>query len=112
MMNYGLYQKQISRLAEAFGDKHMTSEKARVLWESIKTMSDQWFSETVTKFIANSRYSPLPLDFIEEMELYKKNNYMRMHLPNSAAEIHPSKNSIFSKEDIAEMFNVMRKRSL
>lgn len=69
-------------------------------------MSDEWFEKIVSDFITNNRVAPLPVDFLKVADEERK-KYHVTRMPTED-EIHPSENSVFTKDEIAEFFSVAK----
>lgn len=100
------FSLQIQRLKNAFGEKSYVDEKTQLIWQVVKDLSEEWFSKSISNLIANSRHAPLPVDI---MELARIEKNMPIRFP-TAKEITPIEGSVFSKEEISEIFSMMQKR--
>lgn len=103
------FDSQIERLRSAWPTSFPV-EKVKLIWDKTKDLSNKFMRDSTEYFLANNKASPLPVDFIELARIERKSGYSNGGFPTRSSQIHPSENSIFSKEDIAEMFMMMRKR--
>jgi hypothetical protein len=102
------FNSQAERL-KATWPTSFPDEKIKLIWTATYQLEISWFRKLVTDMIANNRQAPLPAEFITAANQRHKREYFD-GIPTNAEKIHPSKNSIFSKEDIAEIFGMIKKR--
>lgn len=57
------YQAQMNRLAENFGAQHYKRERAELIWQEVRNLSDDWMKWTVDQFIGRLRQAPLLDEF-------------------------------------------------
>jgi hypothetical protein len=95
---------------EAFGDKAFTAPRIDMIWNRIKDLDDKFINSVTDTFLASNKFAPLPAEFFELARIERASPYRDFDLPKTAKEVHPIENSIFSKEDIAEMCNMIRKK--
>lgn len=72
-MSENHFQMQIARIERQFG-KYGT-ERASLLWRDVKEFSDNWFTKTVDKLLAQCRQIPIPSDFYDEMARERERLY-------------------------------------
>jgi hypothetical protein len=101
-----LFTQQVTRLRSTFGQKFYPDERVQTIWKSLSDMTDGWFEKLVTDFISNSRNAPLPSEFMVASEIERKKNYAT-HFP-TRDEIETYPDSVFSKDEIVEFFQVMK----
>lgn len=100
------FTDQIKRLKDTWPSS-FPDEKVKVIWTSVYQHDNKWFSKTVTDMITNNRQAPLPTEFMHAANLHERYELFRFPTAN---EIKPIEGSVFSKNDIAEIFSIMRKR--
>jgi len=81
-----------------------------MIWNRLQDLDDDFMNKSTDTFLASFKFPPLPADFFELARLERNSPYRKFGIPTEPEQIHPSENSIFSKEDIAEMFSMMKKR--
>jgi hypothetical protein len=108
-MNDYLFDTQIERLKETFGDRFYSDSRKALIWSFVKDMTDNWLQSLVNKFLSSAKNPPLPIEFQDAVRSEREKSQPGLRFP-TLNEIHPSENSIFSKEDIAEIFEMIRKR--
>lgn len=59
------FQIQMNRLSRVFANAY-NEERTKLLWRELESLSDQWFTRVVDKFIGECRYAPLMPEFREE----------------------------------------------
>lgn len=107
-MNETDFNSQIDRLKGSWPSS-FPAEKVKLIWTAVYQLPIKWFTKLVTDMIANNRMAPLPAEFILAANQKTKQEYFGS-IPTRLDQIHPSENSMFSKQDILEMFTMMRKR--
>lgn len=61
---------QIERLKSCYGERNYGGERIKILFEALKGYQGGWFEGVVTRFICESRQSPLPKEFFEAARKY------------------------------------------
>jgi hypothetical protein len=62
------FETHCSRLVNVYGDKAYPPEKAALIWQKVKHLQVQKWSEVVDHLILNHRYAPQGKDILESME--------------------------------------------
>ncbi|CAK9250661.1 unnamed protein product [Sphagnum jensenii] len=91
-------------------EKAFTAPRIDMIWNRLQDLDDDFMNKSTDTFLASFKFPPLPADFFELARLERNSPYRKFGIPTEPEQIHPSENSIFSKEDIAEMFSMMKKR--
>jgi hypothetical protein len=107
-LNQKVFAEEIDRL-KGIWPTAFPDEKIKLIWLKVSDLPEHFIKKTSEHFISHNKTAPLPVDFIELARIYRNSNYSQSGFPGRS-EIHPSSNSIFSKEDISEMFSMMKKR--
>ncbi|HMX98737.1 MAG TPA: hypothetical protein PK473_03110 [Nitrosomonas sp.] len=68
-MELEVFQIQIKRLKETYGDKAYPEERIKVLWAQFKNVQNHEFVDTVTMLIANHRQPPMLGEIEKEIQL-------------------------------------------
>lgn len=105
-MTMELFSKQIARLVSTFGPRLYPDERVTTIWKAVNDLTDEWFEKTVTDFIANNRFGPLPAEFMTAADDERKNGFAK-RFP-LYGEINPHEESIFSRDEIHEFFTALR----
>lgn len=95
---------QMSRLKETWRNT-WPEEKVRLIWTAVNQYSSSWFEKLVTKIITTGRQSPLPKDFIDAAKEQDRKIYLQSPQTKNYE-------SVFSEEEIMEMFSVMKKAAM
>lgn len=57
------FQTQFTRLVDTFGKTAYSTERAKMIWNTVKPLSGDWFKRTCDSFIGSLRHAPLLPDF-------------------------------------------------
>lgn len=96
---------QMERLLKTWPNS-FPDERIKLIWTSTKDQSAYWFERLVSKMIASHPRAPLPTEFQEASQEQEKRGFQKDR------PLNPINNSIFSKEDIKEMFQFLTDRML
>lgn len=67
-MTKEVFQEQMKRLENVFGERAYPAERQRVLWTTFQRVQDETFVDVVSYLIANFRSTPLLKEFHEACE--------------------------------------------
>lgn len=111
-MDFEFYKNQIARLVQTFGEKSYPGERVSVLWEYVRSFDQNWFNETVSEFIANSRQAPLVKEFRDAAEKKNLAEWEKKKRYESAISksFSPNEDSIFEPQDIRDMMKYLTAR--
>lgn len=65
MIDPKIFNEQIIRLRGCFGDRAYPDDRAKVIWDEVKFLNNDWLKKTVDKFIGELRQAPLLIEFRE-----------------------------------------------
>lgn len=105
-MEHHEFLKDMARLTDRFGTKRYPREVCQEIWNECAEHSSHWFSNLITRFISTKSIGPLAIEFKQSSLSEKK----RKQAGNtSSSRPHPSETSVFSLEERAEMFEIMKR---
>lgn len=104
------FEKEMKRVLDTFGERFFPEERVKMIWSFSKDMESKNFKNVIDTIIAEWPINrpPVPADFMKQVEEEKKRFW---NVPISEWKndfVERPQDSIFSKEDIAEFFNVIR----
>ncbi len=65
MIHDYIFDSNIEKLKEVFGDRYFTDSRKQLIWESVKDLSDDWFRNKTDFILSTFKNPPLPFDFRE-----------------------------------------------
>ena len=111
-MNQGIFNHQISRLKDTYGDRVIADERVKLIWKEIPDQfSDYWFVSTIDAMISCLRQAPMVSDFREAIAKERERLWSlekREHEANAQEFWHSS----YSDEDKQMLFGMIKKRML
>lgn len=72
-----IFTEQINRLTGVFGQAAFSADRVRRIYQLIGDLPPEAIAEIVSGFIDNSRYAPLPKDFLEAAKEWKKQYHLK-----------------------------------
>lgn len=72
MLTKEVFDMQISRLVDVFGEKAFSDERQRIIWHYCSALKNETFVKLINMIIANNRSAPVPSDFLEAIRLEMK----------------------------------------
>ena len=76
-MNEYVFESEIKKLRNVFGDRFYPKERIEEFWSLVKKCEDQDFQECVSRWIRDLDRPPMGAKFLEFFQDYEKKNYER-----------------------------------
>lgn len=108
-MNNHHFQKEIRRLSSTFGASYFTQERSLLIWDMVKSFTDEFLTQTVTAMLKSSKSAPLPADF-EEFVVTEREKQREQEKAVEKDEARRFAGCNFGDEDVRMMTQQIVKR--
>lgn len=103
-MNKETWTSKVSLLQKTFGENKYNDARVSIIWNDVKDLSDYWLKRIVDQAVKNYKDIQWGEEISKERERVWDNQKKEPFAPKQWNNSH----SIFSKEEIAQHFQVMR----
>ena len=102
------FTQQMGKVTRVFGKEHYPEPRMKTIWIAVKDLSEEWFEKLVNSMITQLRQAPLPIEFMEAARKERRKGQDTWSLMEQD-EYKRRYQHIFTEEDRAEFFEVLRK---